>query len=120
MIISYNEDYEKIAMGLLSYIPDLKEPNRLESELEWYNSQDNRKIYLWRSEETQNLVAVIGLEVESEAILIRHIAVDPSYRNEGITYMFLNELQERYSDKNLVSTLETANIISNWQKKKNE
>ena len=52
MLVSYNSDYEKITMGLLSYIPDLKDPSRLEEELNWYNAQDNRQVYLWQSEET--------------------------------------------------------------------
>lgn len=120
MLISYNEDYEKITMGLLSYIPDFKDPERLTEELSLYEDDPNRKIYLWESEETKNLIAVVGIEEEEELILLRHIAIDPSFRNEGLIYILLDHLAEKVEYKRIVGTLETASIISNWQKRKKE
>lgn len=120
MLIQYNDDYEKIVMGLLSYITDLKEPVRLEEELERYGAQENRKIYLWQSEETKNLIGIVGVEEEEDLVLLRHISIDPSFRNEGLTYRMLDALKEKYTDKNIVATLETASIISKWQKKRSE
>lgn len=120
MLISYNEDYEKITMGLLSYISDLKDPERLSEELALYENDPNRNIYLWQSEETRNLIAIIGVEEEEDLVLLRHIAVDPSFRNEGLTYVLLDHLSEKVDKKRIVGTLETASVISNWQKKKTE
>lgn len=117
MLVPYKNDFEKITMGLLSYIPDLKDPSRIEEELNWYSSQDNRQIYLWESEETVNLVGLAGVEEEEDLVLLRHIAIDPSFRNEGLTYQILDELQSRFESKNIVGTLETATIISKWQKR---
>ena len=116
MLIQYNEDYKKIAMGLLSYVPDLKEPARFEEELEWYEADDTRQLYLWKSKETGNLIGLVGVEVE-ELVLLRHISIDPSYRNEGLSYLILDALQARFKEQTIVSTLETATVISNWQKK---
>jgi len=120
MLVSYNGDYEKITMGFLSYISDLKEPSRIEEELNWYNSQENRRIYLWQSEETGNLIGFIGVEEDEDLILVRHIAVDPSFRNEGLTYKILDELEKKYDTKKIIATLETATIISKWQKRQSE
>lgn len=120
MLISYNEDYEKITMGLLSYINDLKDPERLSEELNLYEDDPNRHIYLWQSEETRNLIAIIGIEEEEDLILLRHIAVDPSFRNEGLTYVLLDHLSKEVDNKRIVGTLETASVISNWQRKKSE
>ncbi|HLR88659.1 MAG TPA: GNAT family N-acetyltransferase [Atopostipes sp.] len=117
MLVPYKSDFEKITMGLLSYIPDLKAPSRIEEELNWYNSQDNRQIYLWESEETGNLIGLAGVEEEEDLVLLRHIAIDPSFRNEGLTYRILDELQSKYDSKNIVATLETATVISKWQKR---
>lgn len=103
-------------MGLLSYIADLKEPARLEEELDWYEAEDDRQLFLWKSEETGNFIGIIGVEIK-DIVLLRHISIDPSYRNEGITYKILDALQEKFEDKNIASTLETASIISKWQKK---
>lgn len=118
MLIPYNGDYEKITMGLISYIPDLKDPERLSEELSLYEEDPSRDIYLWQSEETKNLIAMVGIEEEEDIILLRHIAIDPSFRNEGLTYLLLDHLAEKVNGKRIVGTLETASVISNWQKKK--
>ncbi len=120
MLIPYNGDYEKITMGLLSYIPHLKEPERLADELALYGSDSSRVIYLWQNAETSNLIAVVGIEEEEELILLRHIAIDPSFRNEGLIYVILDSLAERVDGKSIVGTLETASIVSSWQKRKTE
>lgn len=120
MLVQYNDDYEKIAMGLLSYISDLKETERLAEELERYESLEDRRLYLWQSHETKNLIGVAGVEEEEELVLLRHISIDPSFRNEGLTYKILDALKETYADKNIVATLETASIISKWQKHRSE
>lgn len=118
MLIQYNEDYKKIAMGLLSYVPDLKEPARIEEELEWYEAEESRQLYLWKSSETGNLIGLVGIEV-TDIVLLRHITIDPSYRNEGLSYQILDALQNRFEGQTIVSTLETASVISSWQKNMN-
>lgn len=120
MLIPYNVDYEKITMGLLSYIPDLKDPVRIEEELNWYKAQENRAIYLWQSEETGNLVGIAGIEEDEDLVLLRHIALDPSFRNEGLTYVILDHLAEKHPKKSLVATLQTASVIAKWQKRRAE
>lgn len=120
MLIPYNEDYEKITMGLLSYIPYLKEPARLAEELSLYEADSSRAIYLWKNAETSNLIAVVGIEQEEELILLRHIAIDPSFRNEGLVYVILDNLSDKVDGKSIVGTLETASIVSSWQKRKAE
>ena len=120
MLISYNNDYEKVTMGFLSYISDLKDPIRIEEELKWYSAQENRRIYLWQREDNENIIGLVGIEEENDLILLRHIALDPSYRNEGLSYTILDALQEKFEGKNVVATLETASIISKWQRKLSE
>jgi len=117
MLVQYNDDYEKIVMGLLSYIADLKEPSRIAKELEWYETNENRQLYLWQSEETENLIGVAGVEIEEDLALLRHISIDPSFRNEGLTYKILDALSKQYPERKIASTLETASIISKWQQK---
>lgn len=116
MLIQYNDDYEKISMGLLSYIEDFKDPSRIKEEIKRYKSSDVRELLLWQSEETGNLIGLIGIEKEEELVLLRLISIDPSFRNEGISHDMLDALNERYPANNIVSTLETATIVSNWQK----
>lgn len=120
MLIPYSEDYEKITMGLLSYIPHLKEPERLGEEIGLYDADSSRTIYLWQNAETSNLIAVVGIEEEEDFILLRHIAIDPSFRNEGLIYVILDSLVEKVDGKSIVGTLETASIVSSWQKTKTD
>src|SRR5699024_8717806 len=66
--------------------------------------------------ETGDMVGVLGVEEEQEnLLLLRHIALNPSYRHEGITYAMLTSLAERYPDKRIMGTLDTAAIVSKWQ-----
>lgn len=120
MLIQFNSDYEKISMGLLSFIEDFKDPARLQEEIERYKISEERDLFLWQSEETGNLIGLIGIEKENDYILLRHISIDPSFRNEGISYRMLEALNERYPNNNIVSTLETATIVSSWQRKRAE
>ena len=120
MLIQFNSDYEQISMGLLSFIEDFKDPARLQEEIERYKISEERDLFLWQSEETGNLIGLIGIEKENDYILLRHISIDPSFRNEGISYRMLEALNERYPNNNIVSTLETASIVSSWQRKRAE
>ncbi|HJF30067.1 MAG TPA: N-acetyltransferase, partial [Ligilactobacillus saerimneri] len=51
MLYKYKNDYQKIAMGLLSFIPDLKDFARLKQEIDWYQAEDNRALFLWKNED---------------------------------------------------------------------
>jgi len=116
MLIAYKPDYQKITMGLLSLIPDLKETKHLTAEMDWYLNEEHRHLFIWKSEETGDMVGVLGIEEEQEGLLLlRHIALNPSYRHEGITYKMLSALSERYPGKRIMGTLETASIVSKWQ-----
>ena len=119
MLVVYKKSYEKITMGLLSFVPDLKDIQRLNDEMEWYEREENRHLYLWTSEETNDFIGVIGVEVGGEMVFLRHIAINPSYRNEGISFDILNALEETYPDKKIISTLETGQIVSKWEIEKN-
>lgn len=120
VLITYNQTYEKIAMGLLSYISDLKNVDYLQLEMESYINKDNKKLFLWRDEETDNIVAVIGLEIGEMMILVRHLSVSPSYRNEGIVHEMLDKVQIYYPEHNLNGTLETAPFIAKWAQRHRE
>ena len=120
MLLDYKNNYEKITMGLLSFIPDFKDVTRLKLELDWYQQEENRKLFLWRGEETQDMIAVIGVETGDELILLRHISINPSFRNEGISYKILEALERQYPEQKIIGTLETAQLIVKWEQEKNK
>ncbi|MEK4948248.1 GNAT family N-acetyltransferase [Carnobacterium sp. FSL W8-0810] len=120
MLLDYKNDYEKISMGLLSFVPDLKDVSRLQNEMDWYQSKENYKLYLWKSEETQDIIAVIGVEIGNDMTLVRHISINPSFRNEGISYKILEALEKRLPQKKVMGTLETASLIAKWEQEKSK
>ena len=107
-------------MGLLSYIADFKSVNRLQDEMESYIHSEDKRLFLWKDTETDNIVGVIGLEYNDVVVLVRHVAINPSFRNEGITYRVLNKLQDYFPDHAINGTLETAPLIAKWAQKMNE
>lgn len=120
MLLEYKNNYEKITMGLMSFIPDFKEVSRLKFELDWYNQEESRKLFLWRGEETQDFIAVIGVETGDDLILLRHISINPSFRNEGISYKILEALEKHFAGQKIIGTLETAQLIVRWEQEKNK
>ncbi|MGB3159922.1 GNAT family N-acetyltransferase [Carnobacterium sp.] len=120
MLLEYKNNYEKITMGLMSFIPDFKEVSRLKFELDWYNQEESRKLFLWRGEETQDFIAVIGVETGDDLILLRHISINPSFRNEGISYKILEALEKHFTGQKIIGTLETAQLIVRWEQEKNK
>lgn len=119
MLINYKNDYEKIMMGLLSFVPDLKDVSRLKAEIEWYEAEPNRKLYLWHGEETDDIIGMLGIEDGAEMVLLRHISINPSFRKEGISYQMLTDLDQKNTNKKIIGTLETAPIVAKWEQKKN-
>lgn len=120
MLISYNQNYEKIAMGLLSYIGDLKAVDRLQDEMESYIQSDDKQLFLWKDTDTENIVGVVGVEYDDLIVLVRHVAINPSFRNEGIVYKILDKLQQCFPEHAINGTLETATFVAKWAQKLNE
>ncbi len=104
-------------MGLLSYVTDLKNVARLKAEMESYIENVDRKLFLWKDEETDNIVALIGVEIHEAMVMVRHIAVSPSFRKEGIVHRLLDGLQQNYPNSAINGTLETAPFIAKWNQK---
>ena len=116
MLYKYKNDYEKIAMGLLSFIPDLKEISHLKSCFEWYRAEDDRHLYLWKNEDG-DFIAIAGIEVDdaSKLLMLRHISVTPAERNHGVCFKVMDALSKLYHDYEIMGSLETAGLLSKWE-----
>lgn len=119
MLYKYKTNYEKIAMGLLSFIPHLKDIPHLQAEVQWYSAEADRNLFLWKTQ-TDDFVGIIGTELNEDVVLVRHLAVSPGARNEGITYQMLDELALRFPDKKILGSMETVNFVTKWERKKDE
>ncbi|MGM9951476.1 MAG: GNAT family N-acetyltransferase [Lysinibacillus sp.] len=90
MLVRYKKALEKIAMGLLSFMPQEKDVKRLMETIQQYEQLDNWLLYLWKKDE--EYVGIIGVKIEEEVAIIQHITVVPSYRGEGVAVKMLQEL----------------------------
>ncbi|MBO1915326.1 N-acetyltransferase, partial [Microvirga sp. 3-52] len=48
MLIRYKKTYEKIAMGLLSYMPGEHSVKELQETIQMYETEDDWQLYLWK------------------------------------------------------------------------
>ncbi|WP_112181223.1 MULTISPECIES: GNAT family N-acetyltransferase [Paraliobacillus] len=98
MLIRFKKSLEKIAMGLLSFMPEEKDVKKLQQTIKEYENNDNWHLYLWKEED---VLGAIGIYVDEEfgKVIIQHISVNPSHRNTGIGKKMVNGIKEQYSEK---------------------
>lgn len=105
MLIKYKGSYEKIAMGLLAYMPDEKNVKKLQQTIKKYVEDPRWQLYLWKEED---IVGIVGITfLEDEKVQLNHISVNPSYREEGLGKKIIAALQELYKD-NVVPNVQTT------------
>lgn len=110
MLIRYKKSLEKIAMGLLSFMPELKDDlKKLMDTIREYDQSDNRQLYLWKLED--EYIGAIGIEMEGDTATIHHITVMPSYRGEGVGRAMINALCELDSVSHVRSIDESSPFI---------
>lgn len=111
MLIRFKKAYEKIAMGLLSFMPNEKDLKKLQKTIKSYETDERQQLFLWR--EGEDIIGLIGVYFETdEAIVIQHISVNPSHRKQGIGKSMVREIKTIYSDKQVVPNEETKAFIA--------
>lgn len=95
MLIRFKKTFEKIAMGLLSFMPGGSDVKTLQATIKEYETNPNWHLYLWREED--DILGAIGVKVdENQQAIIQHISVNPSHRNQGIGTKMINEVKKQY------------------------
>ncbi|MCT2537436.1 GNAT family N-acetyltransferase [Aquibacillus koreensis] len=111
MLIRYKKTFEKIAMGLLSFMPEEREVKKLQQTIKDYETNDNWHLHLWKEED---ILGAIGVRVtEDDKILVQHISVNPSHRNMGIGKKMVQEIKVLYSDHyDIIASELTQNFLA--------
>ncbi|WP_066196468.1 MULTISPECIES: GNAT family N-acetyltransferase [Gracilibacillus] len=96
MLIRFKKRSEKIAMGLLSFMPAEKEVKKLQDTIQEYEVNEDWQLFLWK--EGDDVLGAIGvrLDQDNHQAIIQHISVTPSHRNSGIGKKMVDELQKHY------------------------
>lgn len=99
MLIRYKKNHEKIAMGLLSFMPEeKKDVKKLQQTIKDYEQIDHWHLHLWKEED--DVLGAIGVQILDEtSLVIQHISVNPSHRNSGIGQKMIHEIQRIYGNK---------------------
>ncbi|WP_270180575.1 GNAT family N-acetyltransferase [Alkalihalobacillus sp. CinArs1] len=96
MLIRYKKAHEKIAMGLLSFMPNEKEIKKLQQSIKDYEDMDSRQLYLWKDED---IIGLLGIEwISDTEVELKDISVNPSHRHQGIGKQMVEALCEILTD----------------------
>ncbi|MBE4910348.1 GNAT family N-acetyltransferase [Bacillus luteolus] len=109
MLIRYKKNYEKIAMGLLSFMPTEKELKKLQQTMKEYETEDSKQLFLWKEEDITGIIGITILE-NGDAI-IQHISVNPSHRHQGIGKMMVKAIKDSLPGKVVTSNEHTASFL---------
>ncbi|AOV08102.1 GNAT family N-acetyltransferase [Sporosarcina ureilytica] len=102
MLIRYKKTYEKIAMGLLSYMPEDQSVKALQETIQQYETDDSWELYLWKDGE--DFIGLLGIEMGNDVFTLQHLSVNPSFRGEGFGKEMVKAIQSRYPEKKCQST----------------
>jgi riboflavin biosynthesis RibT protein len=106
MLIRYKKTLEKIAMGLLSFMPSEKDLKKLQQTIKHYEIDEDWQLFLWKMDE--DIIGLLGgIWIDDMTFKIHHISVNPSHRMQGIGTSMVKALKDLYPDKNV-----TANEVT--------
>lgn len=101
MLIRYKKSYEKIAMGLLSFMPSEKDLKKLQNTIKLYEEDENWQLYLYKEED---IIGAIGVKIKENIAELRHISVNPSFRGQGKGTAMLKALVNQLGNKEIKPT----------------
>ncbi|HLQ73745.1 MAG TPA: GNAT family N-acetyltransferase [Bacillota bacterium] len=111
MLIRYKKNLEKMAMGLLAFMPEEKNVKTLQETMNEYETNDNWHLYLWRED---SIIGAIGVRIENELdAVVQHISVNPSHRNLGIGKRMVDEVTRKYEKEYVVCPNEATEAFFN-------
>ena len=110
MLIRYKKAFEKIAMGLLSFMPNEKDLKKLQQTMKDYETGEGWQLFLWR--EGEDIIGLIGVSfTDHKIMMIQHISVNPSHRHQGIGKRMVNSLQDMFPDWTAAANEETITFF---------
>ncbi|MDM5189767.1 GNAT family N-acetyltransferase [Bacillus sp. DX4.1] len=109
MLIRFKKSYEKIAMGLLSFMPTEKDVKKLQLTMKEYDVNDSWQLYLWK--QNDDFVGILGvIKKEGNVLEIQHLSVNPSHRHMGIGTKMVQELRFKFQDVTICGNEQTASF----------
>lgn len=118
MLLRYKKSFEKISMGLLSFMPHEKDVKRLLETIHEYETNPEWHLFLWKKDD--DLVGLIGVRMEGTEAIIQHLSVNPSHRGEGLGQEMLEKLPTVLPTTSIKPTKDIESFYMKCQNKKEE
>lgn len=124
MLVRYKKHYQKIAMGLLSFMPTEKDLQKLLTTISQYETEQKRQLFLWKEEES--IIGLMGVLVSENQVELQHISVNPSHRDNGYGKRMVDSLKNVFPDlpiipnENTVSFMNKCNLNQPFLKESNQ
>lgn len=115
MLIECKNDTEKVAMGLLSYLPDFKNLANLKDEIQLNKNSAEFCLYLYRSKDP-NFIGVIGTQANKQFVVIRYISFAPDFRKDKYEAKAVQELAQSNPQKRITAVPEYIDLIKYLKK----
>ncbi|ANU14483.1 RibT protein [Planococcus halocryophilus Or1] len=93
MLTRYKRSHEKVAMGLLAFMPEERNVKQLRKTMELYNERPDWQLFFWKANDYY--VGIIGVHIEDdEFFTVQHVTVIPSFRGEGIGHKMVTSVEK--------------------------
>ncbi len=116
MLLRYKKTFEKISMGLLSFMPHEKDVKKLLETIHEYETNPSWHLFLWKKED--DLVGLIGVRMDDTEAVIQHISVNPSHRGEGLGKEMLLKLPTVLQTTSIKPSEDVESFYTKCQTKK--
>jgi riboflavin biosynthesis RibT protein len=110
MLIRYKKTFEKIAMGLLSFMPTEKDLKKLQATIKDYETEEDLQLFLWKEED---IIGLIGVQMNDNdaSMTIQHISVNPSHRHQGVGKKMVSSLKDMFPESQIKANNNTAPFV---------
>ncbi|TWT27160.1 GNAT family N-acetyltransferase [Planomicrobium sp. CPCC 101110] len=115
MLFRYKKSCEKIAMGMLAFMPEERDIKKLRKTMQVYQENPKWQLFLWK--EGDDFVGLIGVEVADDHFTVHHLSLCPSFRREGIGHRMVYKLQEILQPLEMRGTRETQRFLDKCSNK---
>jgi len=118
MLLRYKKAYEKIAMGLLSYMPGEKSVKKLQETIQQYENDEDWQLYLLKKDE--DFIGLAGIILDEDSYTVMHLSVNPSFRGEGIGSKIIEKLGDLFPDLECKSNEYTESFMKKCRQKEEQ
>ncbi|WP_283678779.1 reductase [Lentilactobacillus sp. Marseille-Q4993] len=98
----------------MSLITDFSNMDLVTQEMNWYGSDDNRLLYLWK-DKSNNWSAVLGVELNGKQVTIHQLILAPQAMSLSNSDAIFSELQELFPKHTLVPSFSLKNVFNHWK-----